>query len=173
VYDVVDGRPHLRVENRVLAAGPTVADTMANAAFHFGLVRALAEDERPLWSQMSFSAAEENFHVAARDGIDAQVYWPGIGQVSATELTLRRLLPLARQGLDRWGADEDETGRLLGIIEGRCKTGQNGASWYRDRVHAWESQGTERGEALRLTLQEYRERMHSNEPVHTWDSSGD
>jgi len=173
VYDVVDGRPHLRVENRVLAAGPTVADTMANAAFHFGLVRALAEHERPLWSQMSFSAAEENFHVAARDGIDAQVYWPGIGQVSATELTLRRLLPLAREGLDRWGADPDETDRLLAIIEARCSGGRNGASWFRARVHRWESAGTERDEALRLTLQEYRERMHTNEPVHTWPVDGD
>ncbi len=68
VYDIVDGTPHLRVENRVLPAGPTVADTMANAAFYYGLVRTLAEQERPLWSQMSFSAAEENFHVAARRG---------------------------------------------------------------------------------------------------------
>jgi gamma-glutamyl:cysteine ligase YbdK (ATP-grasp superfamily) len=168
VYDVVDDRPHLRVENRVLAAGPTVADTMANAGFYFGLVRALAEHERPLWSQMSFSAAEENFHVAARDGIEAQVYWPGIGQVAATELALRRLLPLAREGLQRWGADEDEIDRLLGIVEARCSTGQNGASWYRDRVHAREAAGSDRSEALRSTLLEYRERMHTNEPVHTW-----
>ena len=55
--DVADGVPHLRVENRLLAAGPTVADTMANAAFYYGLVRALAESERPLWSQMSFSTS--------------------------------------------------------------------------------------------------------------------
>ena len=68
VYDIAAGVPHLRVENRLLAAGPTVADTIANAAFYFGLVRALAESERPLWSQMSFSAAEENFHVAAQQG---------------------------------------------------------------------------------------------------------
>ena len=63
------GVPHLRVENRVLPAGPTVVDMMANAAFYFGLVRSLAEDERPMWSQMSFSAAEENFHAgcARRD----------------------------------------------------------------------------------------------------------
>jgi len=168
VYDVVNGQPHLRVENRVLAAGPSVADTMANAAFYFGLTRALAEHERPLWSQMSFSAAEENFHVAARDGIEAQVYWPGIGQVSAAELALRRLVPLAREGLERWGVDDDESSRLLGIIEARCSTGQNGASWFRNRVHAREAAGSDRGEALRETLQEYRERMHSNEPVHTW-----
>ena len=105
VYDIAGGVPHLRVENRVLAAGPTVADTVANAAFYFGLVRALAESERPLWSQMSFSAAEENFHVAAQHGIDAQIYWPGVGQVRATELTLRRLLPMAREGLAAWGVD--------------------------------------------------------------------
>ena len=168
VYDVVDDRPHLRVENRVLAAGPTVVDTMANAAFYFGLTRALAEHERPLWSQMSFSAAEENFHVAARDGIDSQVYWPGIGQVSAAELALRRLVPLAREGLALWGVDDDESSRLLGIIEARCTLGRNGASWFRERVRARESAGSDRGEALRETLQEYRELMHSNEPVHTW-----
>jgi hypothetical protein len=93
--------------------------------------------------------------------------------VSATELTLRRLLPLAREGLDRWGADPDETDRLLAIIEARCSGGRNGASWFRARVHRWESAGTERDEALRLTLQEYRERMHTNEPVHTWPVDGD
>ena len=104
VYDIQGGRPHLRVENRVLPAGPTVADLMANAAFYFGLVRSLAESERPLWSQMSFKAAEENFEACAEHGIDTEIYWPGVGQVRATELTLRRLLPLAKQGLDAWGA---------------------------------------------------------------------
>jgi hypothetical protein len=145
-----------------------VVDTMANAAFYFGLTRALVMDERPLWSQMSFSAAEENFHVGARDGIDAQVYWPGLGQVSATELTIRRLLPLARTGLESWGVDDDEIERLLGIIEERCRVGQNGASWFRAQVHARNGAGSTREEALRLTLLDYRERMHSNEPVHTW-----
>ena len=43
VYDVVDGLPHLRVENRVLPAGPTVVDMVANAAFFYGAQRALAE----------------------------------------------------------------------------------------------------------------------------------
>ena len=71
IYAVVDCRPHLRVENRVLPAGPTVVDAMANAASYYGLVRALADQERPVWSQMSFSAAEENFHSGARYGIDA------------------------------------------------------------------------------------------------------
>ncbi|WP_244927665.1 glutamate--cysteine ligase [Nocardioides sp. W7] len=167
VYDIAGGVPHLRVENRVLAAGPTVADTVANAAFYFGLVRALAESQRPLWSQMSFSAAEENFHVAAQQGIDAQIYWPGVGQVRATELVLRRLLPLARHGLADWGVPTAEADRLMDIIEQRCLTGVNGAEWFVRRMG--ERADQDRYAALRSTLLDYRERMHTNEPVHTWD----
>jgi gamma-glutamyl:cysteine ligase YbdK (ATP-grasp superfamily) len=166
VYDISDGVPHLRVENRVLAAGPTVADTIANAAFYFGLVRALAESERPLWSQMSFSAAEENFHVAAQHGIDAQIYWPGVGQVQATELVLRRLLPMAQEGLEAWGATGAEIDRMLGIIEQRCLTGRNGAEWFVRQMR--ERRQDDRYDALRATLLDYRDRMHTNEPVHTW-----
>jgi hypothetical protein len=167
VYDVAKGVPHLRVENRLLAAGPTVADTMANAAFYFGLVRAVAESERPLWSQMSFSAAEENFHVAAQQGVEAQIYWPGVGQVRATELILRRLLPMAYQGLDAWGAAPEERDRLLGIIEQRCLTGVTGAEWFVRRMGR--RSDMERYDALRATLLEYRDGMHTNEPVHTWE----
>ena len=168
IYDINDGVPHLRVENRLLAAGPTVVDMIANAAFYFGLVRALAESERPLWSQMSFSAAEENFHIAAQQGIDAHIYWPGVGQVRATELVLRRLLPMAREGLASWGVDTTTSDRLLGIIEQRCLLGVNGSEWFVRQMAVREDAGAERFDALRATLLDYRERMHSNEPVHTW-----
>ncbi|MBD3945339.1 glutamate--cysteine ligase family protein [Nocardioides ganghwensis] len=167
VYDISQGMPHLRVENRLLAAGPTVADTIANAALWFGLIRYLVESERPLWSQMSFSAAEENFHVAAQTGVDAQVYWPGIGQVRATELVLRRLLPMARAGLDSWGVPSEQSDRYLGIIEQRCQAEASGAGWFVERVRA--RGGEDRYDALRATLLDYRDRMHSNEPVHAWD----
>jgi hypothetical protein len=166
---VVRDRPHLRVENRVLPAGPTVLDTVANGAFYFGLVRALAEDERPIWSQMSFSAAEENFHAGARQGIDAVAYWPGVGTVQATELVLRRLLPLASRGLDSWGVGAATRDRLLGIIEQRCLTHRNGASWQADAFHRLYTKGTlGRRDALREMLGRYREHMHSNVPVHEW-----
>ncbi len=166
VYDISGGVPHLRVENRVLAAGPTVADTIANAAFYFGLVRALVENERPLWSQMSFSAAEENFHVAAQRGINAEIYWPGVGQVPATELILRRLLPMAHRGLESWGVEAAERDHYLGIIEQRCLASTNGAEWFVDKMN--ERADEDRYDALRATLLRYRDNMHTNEPVHTW-----
>src|SRR6266545_112231 len=169
VYDVVRDRPHLRVENRVLPAGPTVVDTCANGAFYFGLVRALAEDERPIWSQMSFSAAEENFHAGARNGIDADVFWPGVGTVPATELVLRRLLQIASRGLDAWGVAPQTRDRLLGIVEQRCLTHRNGAQWQADVFHQLYTKGSlGRRQALRQMLDRYRSNMHANTPVHEW-----
>jgi gamma-glutamyl:cysteine ligase YbdK (ATP-grasp superfamily) len=169
VYDVVRGVPHLRVENRVLPSGPSVVDMMANAAFYFGLVKALAEDDRPIWSQMSFSAAEENFHAGARDGVGAQVYWPGVGAVPAAELVLRRLLPRAVQGLEAWGLDSGERDRLMTIVEQRCLTGRNGTTWQSETFHRlFDAGAMDRFDALREVVRRYAHYMHQNLPVHEW-----
>jgi gamma-glutamyl:cysteine ligase YbdK (ATP-grasp superfamily) len=168
VYAVVDGKPHLRVENRVLPAGPTVLDSIANAAFYYGLVGELAEAERPVWTQMSFSAAAANLTAGARFGLDAEVYWPGVGMVPVAELTLRRLLPMAARGLARWGIDSADISRLMSIIEQRCVTGLNGAAWQVRSVHQMQSRGIDRDEALRLMTQDYIELMNAGEPVHAW-----
>jgi hypothetical protein len=169
IYDVVNGKPHLRVENRVLPAGPTVVDILANGAFYYGLLRVLSEQDRPVWSRMSFAAAEDNFTAGARLGINALLYWPGVGEVPATELVLRKLLPMAYEGLDRWRVSPDVRDRLLGIIEQRCIRQTNGAEWQARTVHSIESeQGVDRRQALHQMLVRYIEHMHSNEPVHTW-----
>ncbi len=169
VYDVVDGRPHLRLENRVLPAGPTVVDMLANSAFYYGMLRALSEDENPLWERMGFVVARANFLEAARNGMAAQVVWPGMGRVAARELVLTTLLPIADDGLRRWGVDAEVRDRFLGVIEGRASTGRNGASWQVSTVRTLEAGGMTRPAALAEMLRRYCEHMHSNEPVHTWD----
>ena len=168
VYDVVGGKPHVRVENRVLPAGPTVLDVLANAAFYYGALRVLSEDDRPVWSKMTFSTAEENFTSCAQRGMDAQVYWPGLGEVTVDELVLRRLLPMAHEGLRRWGVSGVARDRYLGVIEQRAKSGRNAATWQAETVHALEGRGLARVEALTEMLRRYCEGMHANEPVHTW-----
>ena len=168
VYDVVDGRPHLRVENRVLPAGPTVVDMMANSAFYYGVLRALSEEDRPLWTKMSFAAAQHNFVASAEHGMEARLYWPGLGEVTPDELVLRQLLPMADEGLRRWGVATEVRERYLGVIEGRAKTGHNGATWQVSTVRALQERGLTRPNALAEMLRLYCERMHSNEPVHTW-----
>jgi hypothetical protein len=169
IYDVAHGKPHLRVENRVLPAGPTVADVLANGAFYYGLTRALVEEERTVWSRMSFSAAEDNLHAGARHGIDARLYWPGMGEVPVAELVLRRLLPMAHRGLELSGMDAAWREPLLGIIEQRCVTGRNGAVWQAEMFHhIVDTSHVDNHEALRRMTRQYMEYMHLNAPAHTW-----
>ncbi|WP_460072368.1 glutamate-cysteine ligase family protein [Streptomyces sp. YKOK-I1] len=169
VYAVAHDEPHVRVENRCLPAGPTVADTLANGAFYYGLTRALVEEERPVWSRMSFQAAEDNLHTAARHGIEAPLYWPGMGEVPVPELVLRRLLPLAHRGLELSGMDAAWREPLLGVIEQRCVTVRNGAVWQKEMFHRIGTAAhLDRHEALRLMTQQYIDYMHLNAPVHTW-----
>ncbi len=171
VYDVTDGVPHLRIENRVLPAGPTVIDVLANAAFFFGAMRGLTELEEPVWSQMSFPAAEDNLYAGTRFGMDAQLYWPGVGWVRPDELVLRTLLPLAHGGLRSCGMSDAARERYLEVIEQRCVTRRTGASWQRATVQTLASHGADRPTALAGMLRRYIEHVHSNLPVHAWPSA--
>jgi hypothetical protein len=169
VYDISDGRPHLRVENRVLPAGPTVIDMLANAAFYFGLVRELAQEDRPIWTRLTFATAEDNFHDAARRGLDATLFWPGRGEVKVADLVLETLLPKAHAGLNRFGVTPALRDRLLGVIEQRCRTGRNGAVWQTESV--WQAEhvrGLSRDAALHDMLLRYNALQRTNDPVHTW-----
>jgi hypothetical protein len=173
VYAVVDGVPHLRVENRVLPAGPTVTDVLANAAFYYGLVRALAEAPRPIWHRLPFAAAAANFEAGCRDGIGAVMRWPrgrggSLAEVPAAELVRDELLPLAAAGLDAWGIEPADRDRYLGVVEERCRLRTNGAEWQSAAFHRLLDRGLDRDSALaRMTLA-YRENTAGGEPVHRW-----
>lgn len=177
VYDVAEGRPHLRVENRVLPAGPTVTDVVANAAFFYGLVRALAEESRPVWSRMPFPVAAANFDAACRHGVEAELRWPRAGRSHnllarpAVRLVRDVLLPLAATGLDAWGVEPADRDRYLGVIEARCRHRQNGASWQSATYRLGLDQGLDRRASLAATTRRYSALMRTGEPVHTWPVS--
>lgn len=165
--------PHLRVENRLLPAGPTVTDTIANAAFYYGLVKRLSDDARPVWSRMSFGSARENFFACARTGLDSHVYWPKVGTVPVDELILKRLLPMAQEGLDALGVDKDVSEHYLGILHERALSGRNGARWQLDTLDALEGQGLGREAALSALVDRYVAHQWSNVPVHEWPVPGE
>jgi hypothetical protein len=174
VYGIADGVPHLRVENRVLPAGPTVTDVIANAAFYYGVVRALAEEARPVWTRMPFETAAANFDTACRYGIEARLCWPkrgrygGTTEVAAVDLVRDELLPLAEAGLDAWGVEPADRDFYLGVIDERCRRRVNGASWQAATFHRALERGLDREAALAATTRRYCELMHEGEPVHTW-----
>ncbi|BDH59095.1 hypothetical protein MTP03_40340 [Tsukamurella sp. PLM1] len=154
----------------MLPAGPTVVDTMANAAFYYGVVRALVEADRPIWTQMSFDAATENLHSGARDAFDAGLYWPNVGWIRPDELVLRRLLPLMDSGLKAYGVGSKSRERYMQVLEGRCVQRQTGSSWQRQAVANREAAGETRAQALRGMLADYVQLMHEGDPVHTWET---
>jgi gamma-glutamyl:cysteine ligase YbdK (ATP-grasp superfamily) len=168
VYDPGTDRPHLRLENRILPAGPTVKDTVANAAFFYGAVEALKNDPRPLWSRMEFDQAWENFYDCAEYGLDARVVWPGIGKIGVDDLLAEELIPLAARGMASLGVDEDLISEYTSILQGRVETGRNGARWQLDTVDELEEMGLSRADALIEMTLRYRRHQLTNEPVHTW-----
>ncbi len=125
------GRPHLRLEHRVVPAGPSIPDTLANAAFYFGLVRALADLPEPPERRLPFARARANFYAAARSGLDAEVAWFEGHRGPLRELIRDELLGLAEQGLQGLALDPAEIEHWLGILRGRLHRGRTGAAWQR------------------------------------------
>lgn len=155
------GRPHLRIEQRVVPAGPSVADSIANAAFYYGLVHELATQDRPPETQLPFPAARENFYKAARLGLRASIPWLDGQSVPVTQLIVESLLPLARRGLERLDIARDDINDYLGIIEARVRSGRNGAGWQRAYVAKYGL------DAAPLTAT-YLANQIQGTPVHEW-----
>lgn len=166
-YGVTAGVPHLRLEHRPLAAGPTIVDEVANAAVFIGLVLGIEAQVGDVRAHFAFSDAKSNFVAGARYGLDACLRW-GRGRALPTDTLWREtLLPLAADGLGRAGLADAEARRYLEIISARVATGQNGARWQLD---AWEALAgipnrIARAEAV---TRELMARQSTGAPVHTW-----
>ena len=104
-YGCNDQIAHLRIENRVMPAGPTILDEMANAAFYFGLMSAAVDEYGDISKVMQFDDARSNFFNAARHGLNARLKWTDGKSYPAPELIGGELLPMARSGLLKNGMD--------------------------------------------------------------------
>lgn len=167
VYDVQEGRPHLRIENRVLPSGPTAVDMVANAAFFYGLLRGIVDRDTAPWTQTPFEVAKRDLHLTARDGLAARVFWEGRDQ-AADRLILDVLLPVAEAGLDAWGVNPQDRDRYLGVVEARVRTGRTGAVWQTRTVRCLEERGSQRTQALHEMTRRYAENSRAGAPVHEW-----
>ncbi|PEN14783.1 hypothetical protein CRI94_00360 [Longibacter salinarum] len=167
-YGITDGKPHLRIENRVLPSGPTVVDEVANAAFWFGLVSAMAEMYDDVSTEMDFDDAHHNFTAAARHGLSSQFDWIDGRTLPAHELILETLIPQARKGLEISDIDPSDIDRYLGVIEDRVAARQTGADWQLESIQKMKGMGT-RSERLTALTGAMVENQKTGEPVHTWD----
>ncbi|WP_218080603.1 hypothetical protein [Anthocerotibacter panamensis] len=158
----LEGEPHVRIEHRVIPAGPTLVDSLANAALYYGLVQSLATQAEPPEARLPFETAQDNFYQAAQHGLRAQITWVEGQQVSIRALFLEHLLPLAHRGLEELGLVQGDIALFLGIIAGRVQTGQNGAAWQRAYV-------AHHGATMTELTAAYVAHQHCGEPVHEWN----
>ena len=155
-----NGTPHIRIEHRVIPAGPTVTDMIANAVFSYGLIENLYQEfPQPA---ITFSQAKHNFYQAARHGIDARMIWSGESRTGLSNLLINNLLPRAREGLQSLKIVSEDIDRYLDIIRERIESGRTGARWQRDFIekHA--------GDFSRMTAV-YLENQKQGNPVHQWN----
>lgn len=167
-YGISEGKPHFRIECRVLPAGPSVVDEMANSAFFFGLMAALPAEYGDVSKRMRFDDAKANFFAAARYGLHARTTWLGGRAQGVDTLILDHLLPLARQGLRSRGVDGADIDRYLGVLQERVQSGRSGAQWGFDSLVAMGEKGrvVDRHRSLTAAM---LERQKDNEPVHRWE----
>lgn len=166
-YGISEGKAHLRIENRVLPSGPTVADEMANAALWLGLMEGMYHAYGDVTRSMDFDAAKENFTKAGIHGLETKLKWMGGSRHTATDLLQKELIPLAEDGLRRRGIDPDDIDRYLGIVHERVERAATGSAWL---LHSFASlnQRVGREEVLSTLVASTMRHQEANEPVHTW-----
>ncbi len=166
-YGAADGTAHLRIENRVLPAGPTLLDETANAAFWFGLMAGGREAFGDVRQKMDFDDARSNFITAARQGLAAEITWLGGRSIPTAELILGELLDVARHGLREAEIDGADIDRYLGVIEERVRSRRTGAQWLLDSAAQMRHIGT-RSERLTALTAAIFSRQRADAPAHTW-----
>ncbi|NOQ35204.1 MAG: glutamate--cysteine ligase [Methylococcaceae bacterium] len=156
-----DGTPHIRVEHRSPASGSTVVDTIANAAFYYGLSKNLSDEIMTDGLLMPFSQAKDNFYQAARYGLDSHIKWLKGDSHRLHSLFKKELLPRAKQGLISLGVSHDDVVIYLDIIQQRVETKQNGSLWQRQFMQTQETD-------FKTMTQHYLNKQQAGEPVGTW-----
>jgi CBS domain-containing protein/gamma-glutamylcysteine synthetase len=167
-YGWTDGKPHLRIENRILPSGPTVLDQVANAAFWFGLISALSVKYSDITEAFEFEDAKMNFFSAARLGLGAELTWLNGETLPSTTLICDRLVPLAEQGLKRSSIPDAEIERYLGTIHARVASHGTGAQWTVQSLAMMRDQGTA-SERLNAVTAATIARQKTKRPVHEWE----
>ena len=170
-YGVTEGKPHLRIENRVLPAGPTVIDELANAAFFWGLMRGMPEVHSDIARVLEFDDAQLNFISAAEAGLQAHFRWIAGRTVTAQELILHELLPIAREGLSLAGVRVADITRYLEVIEARVTMGRTGADWLL-RSLAGVAPARRNRTLTALTAETIERQWTDPRGIHEWEPAG-
>lgn len=162
-----NGKPHLRIENRVMPAGPTAVDATANAAFWLGAMIGMSLHYNDITKHLQFDDVRDNFIKAAKFGIDSTFNWFNDKKIHAPELILKELIPLAKEGLKHRKVNNADIKKYMEIIEARAKAHKTGARWALRSFTALRNEVTNDEAVTGLTAAMIKNQKQ-NLPVHTW-----
>lgn len=162
-----NGKPHLRIENRIFGAGPTVLDEMANTAFWLGAMEGMADEYADISQHMGFEDALDNFTKGARTGIDSKFTWLNNEKINAIDLTKEYLVPLAKKGLEKRKINPEHIDKYLGIIQERAEKHMNGARWILMTYTKFMKETNHDESATSLTAAIWHNQAKTL-PAHTW-----
>jgi CBS domain-containing protein/gamma-glutamylcysteine synthetase len=167
-YGISDnGKPHLRIENRVIPSGPTILDEVANAAFWLGAMKGIEDQYADIRKVMLYEDVSDNFYKSATQGIDSRFNWIGDTKISACDLILQEILPMARHGLAKMKVDQADIDTYMGVIEERAKIHSNGARWTL-RAYTALKKISSTDEALTVLTNTMIEHQQKDLPVSQW-----
>lgn len=167
-YGISDtGKPHLRIENRVIPAGPTVIDEMANTAFWLGAMVGLEDTYGDIRKKIQFVDVRDNFAKAARYGIDNTFNWFDDLKISSTDLFKEILIPIAREGLQKRNITPSDIDRYMDIISERVDQHMTGARWML-KAFTQLKEGADKELAQTILTSAILRNQQSEQPVHTW-----
>ncbi len=166
-YGVGGGKPHLRIENRVLPSGPTVIDEMANTAFWLGLLNGFEDEYSDITKELEFDDARMNFFAASKMGLDTKFEWTKGKKVTAKDLIIDELLPIAKAGLDKANIDKSDIDTYLGVIQDRVESAQTGSYWV-VRSYSNLIKDNNREQAVSAITASMLKNQKKGEPVHKW-----
>lgn len=164
-YGISDNKPHLRLENRYIPAGPSVLDEVANMAFWTGLMVNPPIEAFEISNHFEFKDVKSNFFKAARSGIESVFIWQD-KEISAKKLLEQELLPIAFKGLQKTGIAENEILQYLGVIEKRLQT-NTGAQWQVKNYRKLRKVMSQSDAVTVLTENIYYQQQ-LKKPVHEW-----
>jgi len=163
-----NGKPHLRIENRVMPAGPSVPDMVANAVFWLGAMKGMALKYKDIRKVIDYSTLRDNFGRSARVGLSAEYTWIKGKKIGVRDLILKELIPVAREGLTSCKVDSTDINNYLGIIKDRVKKKTNGAIWMLDSYSHLLKQDVSQDETLSTLTHAIIINQRENLPVHKW-----
>lgn len=156
------GQAHIRIEHRVAASGPSIADVVANSALYLGLTYYFADQFEKAADYLSFAECRNNFYQAAKHGLEAQISFGRQKELCLGDLLAQDLLPAARQALEKAGIEATDLSYYFDeILEPRLRLQQTGATWQRKFLQKHQCSPAD-------LVQAYMDWQERDVPIHAW-----